>query len=137
MDIIVTFFVAGFTRTRIIDWVRTWSLMNLESLSEPSSRTVNAPPGALALGVGVGPKGFVAEGVGEGTTTTCPVASKASCMAGRKYAKPPAALASTTAITARLNIRKGLRRPCEARARWPGRLPSTGLKSSRRGHGSL
>ena len=39
------------TRTRIIDWVRTWSPLNLESSSEPSSSTVNGPcaPRAWAL----------------------------------------------------------------------------------------
>src|ERR1700674_1570159 len=130
IDIIVTFLVAGLTLTRIIDWVSTWSPMNLESLSEPSSKTVNAPGVWVAID-GVGdPSRPVDDGVGDGTATAWPVASRASATAGRKYAKPPAALDSTTAATARERMRKGLRRPREARARRPGRYPSsTGVNS--------
>ncbi len=43
MDSIVTSLVEGTTLTRIIDWVRTWSALNFESSSEPSSSTVKAP----------------------------------------------------------------------------------------------
>ena len=63
-------------------------------------------------------------GVGVGNTMTWLVASKASWTAGRKYAKPPAALDRATAKTAMESIRRGLRRPCEARARRPGLKPS-------------
>ena len=78
------------------------------------------------------------DALGDGTITTWPVASKASVMAGRKYAKPPAALDRATATTAIVRMRKGLRRPCEARARWPGRLPSsTGVNSSPTGASSM
>src|ERR1035437_7139802 len=124
MESIVTFFVAGLTRTRIIDWVSTRSALNLESLSEPSRRTVKAP-GVRGVGLGDRPSSCVGVGVGDGTSTTWPVASKASATAGRKYAKPPAALDRATAATAIVRMRKGLRRPCEARARWPGLLPSS------------
>ena len=68
----------------------------------------------------------VLHGVGDGTSTTWPVASNASARAGMKYAKPPEATDNAMAVTARVRIRKGLSRPREARARWPGRLPSTG-----------
>src|SRR6476660_7785179 len=90
MDIITTFLVEGLNRTRIIDWVRTWSPMNLESLSEPSSKTVKAP-GVRGVGDGEDPDPTVSkgDGVGDGTTTTWLVASIASARAGMKYAKPP------------------------------------------------
>src|SRR5450759_1099882 len=95
MESKVTFFVAGLIRTRIIDWVSTWSALNLESLSEPSSKTVKAP-GVRGVAEGDGPSPTVGDGVGDGTATTWPVASKASATAGRKYAKPPAALDRAT-----------------------------------------
>src|SRR3979490_698226 len=132
IESMTTFLVAGLTRTRIIDWVSTLSPMNLESLSEPSSNTVKAPPADLGVGVGDGASLPVADGVGDGTSTTWPVALKASATAGRKYAKPPDAAERATATTASVRMRKGLRRPCEARARWPGLLPSsTGVNCSR------
>src|SRR5450759_3984010 len=90
MESIVTFFVAGLTRMRIIDCVSTWSPMNLVSLSEPSSNTVKAP-GDLGVAAGESVGRLEAKGVGDGTATTWPVASKASDTAGRKYAKLPAA----------------------------------------------
>src|SRR5712691_3189607 len=113
----------------IIDWVSTWSPLNFESLSEPRSKTVKAPGGR---GVGEGaPVEIDGEGVGVGKTATLFVASMASWIAGKKYAKPPAALDRATAMTAMERIRRGLRRPCEARARRPGRWPSsTGVNSS-------
>ena len=52
MDSMVTCLVVGLTRTRIIDCVRTASAWNLESSSEPSSRTVNAGLPASAAGAG-------------------------------------------------------------------------------------
>ena len=114
-----TFFVEGLNRTMIIDWVRTWSPVNLESLSEPSSKTVNEP-GVRGVGLVDGVVTPVGEGVGVGITTAWLVASRASAKAGRKYAKPPDATERATAVTANVRMRKGLKRPCERRARWPG-----------------
>ena len=54
-------------RTRIIDCVSTWSLSNLESSSEPRSRTVNAP--VVGLGDGDWGTGEVNRSVGEGVGT--------------------------------------------------------------------
>ena len=79
----VTSLVDGMTLIRIIDWVRTWSALNLESSSEPSSSTVKAPVTALA-GVavdGVGVKSMLGDGL---TWITWPVASSAVCAAGMK-----------------------------------------------------
>src|SRR2546425_214853 len=85
----VTSLVEGVTRIKIIDCVRTWSEVNLESSSEPSNSTVNAPVTAAGADVaeGVGEKSMLGEGV---TWITWPVASRAVCAAGMKYAMPPA-----------------------------------------------
>src|SRR5437016_13144116 len=85
----VTSLVEGMTRIRIIDCVRTWSELNLESSSEPSSSTVKAPVTVLAgeVAEGVGEKSMLGEGV---TWITWPAASRAGCAAGMKYAMPPA-----------------------------------------------
>src|SRR5713226_7453145 len=48
----ITCLVAGRTRTRIIDCVSTWSAENLESSSDPSSKTVKAPGCTRGLGDG-------------------------------------------------------------------------------------
>src|SRR5579859_2251478 len=114
MDSMVTCLLAGLTRTRIIDCVSTWSALNLESSSEPSNRTVNAVPKGVGLGVGI------RLGEGDGTLTTCPVASNAVFAAGKKYARAPAKLDMITATTAIARIRKGFGRRREARARRPG-----------------
>src|SRR3977135_2348696 len=120
----VTSLVAGTTRTRIIDWVRPWSAKNLESSSEPRSRTVNAPwDWAAELGEGDG-ENKRPVGEGDGTLTTWAVAFHAVTAAGMKYAKPPAAAASAIASRAMVSVRKGLSRPREARARCPGLKPS-------------
>src|SRR6202165_4965689 len=123
MDSIVTSLVAGMTRTRIIDWVRTWSALNFESSSDPNSSTVNGPPGATGIGDGEGEK-RMSVGEGDGMLTTCPVAWIAVAAAGMKYAKPPATADSAIARAARVMVRKGLRRPRERRARCPGLIPS-------------
>src|SRR6476646_2803631 len=129
IESITTFLEPGLKRTMIIDWVSTLPV-NFVSLSEPSSNTVKAPGGLGGVGVAV-PVEIDGDGVGDGTTTDTFVASKASWIAGRKYANPPAALDRATAITAMERMRRGLRRPCEARARRPGRWPSsTGVNSS-------
>src|ERR1700694_3442588 len=65
MDIMVTCLPAGSTRTRIIDWVSTWSALNFESSSEPSNSTVKGAPGEAA---GVG--GTFRPGLLLGGTTT-------------------------------------------------------------------
>ena len=115
----VTCFVEGTTRTRIIDCVRTWSEKNLESSSEPSRSTVNAPVGC-GEGLGVGVKRRVGEADGEATLTVWPVTSQAVAAAGRKYANAPADADRTTANPARAAERERLRRRREARARRPG-----------------
>src|SRR6266550_4456129 len=84
IESMTTFFVDGLNLTRIIDWVSSWSPMNLVSLSEPRRRTVKAP-GVRGDGLAVGPIELSGVGVGEGMSTTL-VASYASWMAGRKYA---------------------------------------------------
>src|SRR5260370_40314144 len=85
-----TSLVAGSTRTRIIDWVRTWSAENFESSSEPRSRTVNAPCCETGLGdaEGEGEK-RVASGEGGGTTGGTPVPWSAGAAAGEEEADPP------------------------------------------------
>src|SRR5260370_28379637 len=120
-----TSLVAGSTRTRIIDWVRTWSAENFESSSEPRSRTVNAPCCETGLGdaEGEGEK-RVASGEGEGTTAGTPVSWSAVAAAGKKEANPPATAQRATASTARVMVVKRLRRPPRARARCPRLLPS-------------
>src|SRR5438445_11446706 len=58
IDSMVACLVVGSTRTRIIDWVLRRSGTNLESSSEPSSRTVNGWLGVLTgfrLGGAAGP----------------------------------------------------------------------------------
>src|SRR6185437_15545237 len=133
MDSIVTCLVEGTTRTRIIDWVRTWSEVNLESSSEPRSRTVNAPlTCGRALGDGVKRSDGEAIADGEGTFTAWPVDPNAIAAAGRKYAKPPDPLARTIASRARSRIRSGFSRRCEARARRLGLPSGTGVNCSRR-----
>src|SRR6266849_3561381 len=114
----ITRLVAGRTRTRIIDCVSTWSAENLESSSEPSSKTVKAPGCTRGLGDGDGDGAF-GDGVGDATVTTCPVASQASLAAGRKYAKLPAIADRPIAKMARAAVRVGLRRLREALARRP------------------
>jgi hypothetical protein len=70
--------------------------------------------------------------------TTCPVASKASLAAGRKYAKLPAIAERNTAKTARTAVRVILRRLREALARRPGWSPSgTGEQSNAKACASL
>ena len=117
----ITCLVLGITRTRIIDWVSTWSAENLESSSEPSSNTVKAPFGWAATGVGVGEEDeMLGEGVGDAMATTWPVASHASFAAGRKYAKLPAIADKPRATMTRAAVREMLRRLREALARRPG-----------------
>src|ERR1700686_4652875 len=123
MDSIVTSLVAGMTRTRIIDWVRTWSALNFESSSDPKRSTVNGPPGATGIADGEGDNRMCV-GDGEGMFTTWPVAWIAVAAAGMKYAKPPATADSEIARAARGMMRRGLRRPRERRARCPGLIPS-------------
>src|SRR5215472_12863658 len=116
------------TLTRIIDCVSTWSPANLESSSEPSSRTVNAPVIGAADGDCEG-SGEVSRpvGVGVGTRITWPVESRASWAAGRKYARPPATEESTMASRTRKLVRSGLSRRRDALLRCPGLNPrSTG-----------
>src|SRR5579864_5215298 len=85
----ITRLADGMTRTRIIDWVSTWSELNLESSSDPSSSTVKAPTWAgLGEGDGVGEVKKVL-GEGDGTTTFTPVDWNARFAAGTKYANPP------------------------------------------------
>jgi len=85
----VTSLVAGITRRRIIDWVRTWSGENFESSSEPRRRTVNAPCETGAVeGDGEGENRMLI-GEGEGTLTAWPVSWSAVAAAGRKYANHP------------------------------------------------
>src|SRR5487761_667066 len=76
IDSMVTFFDPGLKRTTIIDWVST-APWNLVSLSDPSSRTVNAPGGLTGFGVVVRVE-IDGDGVGEGSTTAWLVASRAS-----------------------------------------------------------
>src|ERR1700730_7054646 len=106
----VTSLVAGMTRTRIIDWVRTWSALNFESSSDPSKRTVNGPHGVTGIVDGEGEKRRQV-GDGDGMFTTCPVAWIAVAAAGMKYAKPPATAESAIARAATVMVRRGLRRP--------------------------
>src|SRR2546422_8921075 len=126
----VTSLVEGMTRIRIIDWVRTWSELNLESSSEPSSSTVNAPLTAAAdVAEGDGEKSMLGEGV---TWITWPVASRAVCAAGMKYAMPPATDDIAMARRTRTVVRNGLSRRRDALTRCPGLEPrGTGLHSSR------
>src|SRR6266550_7171395 len=85
IESIVTCLVEGTTRTKIIDWVSTWSPMNLESSSEPRSRTVKAPViGATVAAAdddGEGESSVPGDGV---TWITWPVDSIANCAAGMK-----------------------------------------------------
>ena len=69
---------------------------------------------------------------GEGVTwITWPVASRAVCAAGMKYAKPPATDDSAMARTTRTMVRNGLSRRRDALARCPGLEPKgTGLDSN-------
>src|SRR5216683_6842726 len=124
MESIVTFFCDGTTRTRIIDWVSTWSPPNLESSSDPSSSTVNAPVIGCTDGADEG-LGDVNRSVGEGVGTrmTCPVESSASCAAGMKYEIPPATDDSTMASTTRKLVRSGLSRRRDALMRRPALKP--------------
>src|SRR5260370_41868686 len=110
-----TSLVAGSTRTRIIDWVRTWSAENFESSSEPRSRTVKAPccETGLVDGEGDGEK-RVASGEGEGTTAATPVSWSAVAPAGEKKGNPPAPPARATARTTK---GVGGKRPQRPRAR--------------------
>src|SRR5215472_17226972 len=132
MDSIVTCLVEGTTRTRIIDWVRTWSELNLESSSDPRSRIVNAP----VIGAAVAEAEALAEGegsaLGVGTSGwTWPKDSIASWAAGTKYAMPPANADMKMASTTIRLVRKGLRRRRDALARCPGLKPSgTGRDST-------
>src|SRR5260370_19884971 len=120
-----TSLVAGSTRTRIIDWVRTWSAENFESSSEPRSRTVNAPCCETGLGdaEGEGEK-RVASGEGEGTTAGTPVSWSALAAAGKKEANPPPTAERAAARTARVMVVKRVRRPRRARAAGPGLITS-------------
>src|SRR2546421_13090089 len=131
IESMVTSLVDGMTLTRIIDWVRTWSALNLESSSEPSSSTVKAPVTGLAEGAvdGVGVKSRLGDGV---TWITWPVASRAVCAAGMKYAMPPATDDIAMARRTRTVVRNGLSRRRDALTRCPGLEPrGTGLHSSR------
>src|SRR5450759_1533240 len=131
----VTSLVAGCTRMRIIDCVRTWSEVNFESSSEPRSRTVKAPCCPTALGEGDGEKRMPAAD-GEGIWTVCAVELKATRAAGIKYAKPPATAETAMASTARVSMVRGLRRPRDLRARCPGLIPSGKGKDCTRRSGS-
>jgi hypothetical protein len=127
----VTSLVEGMTRIKIIDWVRTWSELNLESSSEPSSSTVNAPVTALADegADAVGEKSMLGEGV---TWITWPVASRAVWAAGMKYAMPPATDDIAMARRTRQMVRNGLSRRRDALTRCPGLEPKgTGLHFNR------
>src|SRR4029077_4086627 len=121
----VTEWVDGTTRTRIIDCVSTWSAKNLESSSEPRSRTVNASLG-WGRRLGEGDDDTVGDAVGDGDARLIPwpVESQASLAAGRKYAKLPAIAERTMAKMARAAVRTMLRRLREALARRPGLIPS-------------
>ena len=62
---------------------------------------------------------------------TWPVASRAVCAAGMKYAKPPATDDSAMTRTTRTMVRNGLSRRRDALARCPGLEPKgTGLDSN-------
>ena len=126
----MTSFVEGTTLTRIIDCVRTWSALNFESSSEPSSSTVKAP--GTELGDGEGEREVKIEvGDGLGSWITWPVASSAVCAAGTKYAKPPATDDIAMASRMRKLVRSGLSRRRDALTRCPGRKPrGTGLHSN-------
>ena len=126
----VTCLVEGTTRTRIIDWVSTWSELNFESSSDPSSRIVNAP--VMGAAVAVGELDGDASWLGDGVTCwTWPSDSIASCAAGTKYAMPPATADMKMAKTTIRLVRKGLRRRRDALARCPGLKPSgTGTHST-------
>src|ERR1700683_4687552 len=128
MDSMTTWRVFGFTRARIIDWVRTVP-PNFASLSDPSSRTVNGAPGGASAG------GWDAAGEAPGEASALataeasgdrwmawPVSWNAVTIAGMKYATAPTAPDTTkpNAISAPRNTR--LRRTClrrrnEARCR--------------------
>src|SRR5438132_13116702 len=127
----VTSLVEGMTRIRIIECVRTWSELNLESSSEPSSSTVKAPVDVCAgeVAEGVGEKSMLGDGV---TWITWPVASRAVCAAGMKYAMPPATDDIAMARRRSTVVRNGLSRRRDALTRCPGLEPrGTGLHSSR------
>src|SRR5450759_1328208 len=131
----VTSLVAGFTRTRIIDWVSTWSELNFESSSDPRRRTVNAPcETAIGDAEGEGENRMLV-GDGEAMVTAWPVSWSAVAAAGRKYANPPATAERATASTTRVMVVKGLRRPRDLRARCPGLIPSGTGKHSTPGCG--
>src|SRR5450759_3996827 len=98
----VTSLVAGFTRTRIIDWVSTWSELNFESSSDPSRRTVNAPCETASGDGEFEGENRMLVGDGDATATAWPVSWSAVAAAGRKYANPPATAERATASTTRV-----------------------------------
>src|SRR3981081_4656392 len=112
MESMVTCFVAGSTRTRIIDWVN--GDLFFPSSSEPSSRTVNGAPGA-ADGAGVAFAPGLRLG---GTTTVWPVWPTPATTTGKKYAAAPAVPESRRQKRVSTAIRTGCKR--EARRRLAG-----------------
>src|SRR2546425_6424243 len=114
MESIVTCLAAGSTRTRIIDWVSTWSGSNFWSSSDPSSRTVK---GASAAGVGVAAT-MVADATG--MSDFCPVVRMAVVNAGKKYANAPNDPEMTNPRITSTMVVMG----SSATNRWPRRDPS-------------
>src|ERR1019366_5264378 len=90
----VTWSAVGSTRTRIIDWVSTLTLLpdapNLPSLSEPRSRTVKGSPDT-GTDAAVGAAVADAPGVAVGVVNEWPVMWMAASIAGRKKVTAPPA----------------------------------------------
>lgn len=85
---------------------------------------MNAPCDATAGGGDGDGENRMAPTDGEGTITDWLVDWNAVTTAGRKYEKPPATADRAIASAVRVMVRKGLRRPRDARARCPGLKPS-------------
>src|ERR1035437_3125005 len=124
MESMVTLPAVGSTRTRIIDWVQQKpevlpAVVNLPSLSEPSSRTVKgAPDPAAPTGVAVGPPGST---VGAVTWMEWPVAPSAVVTVGQKKLSAPTTPDSTKPSRTRRMLRTrgmgGCRREARRRRR--------------------
>src|SRR5260370_31151013 len=116
MESIVTCFVAGSSRTRIIDWVNGDAFF--PSSSDPSSSTVNGAPGA-ADGGGVA----FTPGLLLGDTVTvwlvCPTPATTT---GKKYAAAPANPESIRQNRVMATSRTGCKR--DARRRLAGACPA-------------
>jgi hypothetical protein len=96
----VTWSAVGSTRTRIIDWVSTLTLLpdapNLPSLSDPRRRTVKGAPdtgtgAAVGAAVADAPGEAEAPGVAVGVVNEWPVMWMAASIAGRKKVTAPPA----------------------------------------------